>query len=86
MTPDAVAILAKRAERQVGNGYCFCHVTAEQVEGLAKSYIDLWRKLWAIRELAQQGLLALADHHLFEDHDPNVKAVLGKIEELSTCA
>lgn len=49
MTPDAAATIRDRAQRQLGNGFCHCHVTADQVAELATGYLDA---LAQVRELA----------------------------------
>ena len=61
-----------------------CDISSDLKE-LLDAYRDAWRKLGAIHELAHQAQVLLVDHHIDEDHNPNVKELLVKIAELSQC-
>lgn len=86
MTPDAAVLIEQKAKRQADNSFCFCHITASELQDLAEGYQDAWRKLGAIHELAEWALRALADHHLEAEHNPCVHGLLDQIEEQSRCA
>ncbi len=83
MNTQDLAPIQRQVDHNQAAGWSWCLVGPEHMQEVLGAYRDAWRKLGAIHELAQQGLLALADHHLDEDHDPNVKDVLGEIAELS---
>jgi hypothetical protein len=63
MTPTTVTLLAQRAHRQLKSGFCSCHVTADQVAGLADGYLEALERQARIAELATKALLAWGDNH-----------------------
>jgi hypothetical protein len=68
----------ERAHRQLAAGLCSCHVTAEQVAGLADGYRDALERLARIAMLADRTRIALADHDL--------DGVRGKLDEIEHLA
>jgi hypothetical protein len=78
MTPTTIALLSQRAHRQLDADFCFCHVTAEQVAGLADGYRDALERLARIAVLADRTRIALADHDL--------DGVRGKLDEIELLA
>lgn len=54
MTPDTASMFLDRAWRQLSNGFCWCHITANDVEDMARSYLRARQELDAARrELAE---------------------------------
>jgi hypothetical protein len=56
---------------------------ADDIVKAACVELGLRARLAKIFKLAQQGKLALGDHHLGHDHDPCVRGVLDEIERLA---
>ena len=67
MTPDAATLFLTAALRQVDNGYCSTHITADQLAELATCYRckaarleDAERRLAEIAEIVPGALLSWA--------------------------
>ena len=85
MTPDTAALLISAALRQVDNGHCSAHITADQLAELATCYRckaarleAAERRLAEIAALVPGALSAWACHHR-ED----VRAAWGEVERLA---
>ena len=70
MTPDAATLFLTAALRQVDNGYCSTHITADQLAELATCYRckaarleDAERRLEEIAALCQRQGHEWADHN-----------------------
>lgn len=75
--------LKRQAQHNYREGWSWCFAHPQTIDGLIEDYRVARMRLERIRELAQRAEIALADHHLGEDHDPCVKGLLGEIVELS---
>ena len=81
MTPEAAALLRDRAAKQIDNGRCAVHVTADQLAELATCYICLYKQREQIGQAAGKALLAWARNHRDTERE-----LLGEIVEACKCA
>ena len=81
MTPDTAALLLARAAKQVDNGQCAVHITADQLAELATCYICLCKQRKQVEEAAAKALLAWARNHRDTERE-----LLGEIVEACKCA
>ena len=86
MTPDAATLFTAAALRQVDNGYCSTHITADQLAELATCYRckaarleDAERRLAEIAALVPGALCGWAEHNRAE-----VRRALLEIERLAS--
>jgi hypothetical protein len=68
--------LHRQAHKNGNAGWTWVFAHPDQID-------ELFERLERIRKLARAGLVALADHHIDQSQDPNVKDVLGEIERLA---
>jgi hypothetical protein len=76
-----LAPIQRQVEHNMHAGWTWCLLRPEQVRELVEAYQEAWRRLGAIHELAQRARVALADHHLGEEHSPCVQRFLEEIEQ-----